>query len=51
MWWFLQQGHVVFMISWRNPDASMKDIDFADYIIDGVIKATEVVEDITKAKN
>ncbi|PSW60872.1 class I poly(R)-hydroxyalkanoic acid synthase [Photobacterium kishitanii] len=48
--WLLQQGHAVFMISWRNPDASMKDIDFADYIIDGVIKATEVVEDITKAK-
>ncbi len=50
MRWLLQQGHSVFMISWRNPDASMRNIDFSDYMIDGVIKATEVVEDITKAK-
>lgn len=48
--WLLQQGHAVFMISWRNPDASMRNIDFSDYIIDGVIKATDVVEDITKSK-
>jgi polyhydroxyalkanoate synthase len=48
--WLLQQGHSVFMISWRNPDASMKNIDFEDYIIDGVIKAVDAVEDITEAK-
>lgn len=48
--WLLQQGHSVFMMSWRNPDASMKNIDFEDYMVEGVIKAVDAVEDITKAK-
>jgi polyhydroxyalkanoate synthase len=43
----VQQGHSVFMISWRNPDATMKDVDFADYVIDGVLSAIEQVCSIT----
>ncbi|WP_273860490.1 class I poly(R)-hydroxyalkanoic acid synthase [Photobacterium sp. GSS17] len=45
--WLVEQGHTVFMMSWRNPDASMFDVDFDDYVVDGVVKAVDVVEDIT----
>lgn len=48
--WLVEQGHTVFMMSWRNPDVSMVDVDFEDYVMDGVVKAVEVVEDITGEK-
>jgi polyhydroxyalkanoate synthase len=48
--WLVEQGHTVFMMSWRNPDESMKDVDFEHYVLDGVIKAVDAVEDITKQK-
>ncbi|GHA33147.1 class I poly(R)-hydroxyalkanoic acid synthase [Photobacterium aphoticum] len=48
--WLVEQGHTVFMMSWRNPDASMFDIDFDDYVVDGVVKAVDVVEEVTGEK-
>ena len=48
--WLVEQGHTVFMISWRNPDATMVDVDFEHYVLDGVVKAVEVIEDITGEK-
>ncbi|PSW21770.1 class I poly(R)-hydroxyalkanoic acid synthase [Photobacterium sanctipauli] len=48
--WLVEQGHTVFMMSWRNPDASMFDVDFDNYVVDGVVKAVDVVEDITGEK-
>jgi len=48
--WLVEQGHTVFMMSWRNPDASMVDVDFENYVLDGVVKAVEAVEDITGEK-
>ncbi len=30
--WLTEQGFTVFLISWVNPDASMKDVTFQDYI-------------------
>jgi len=50
MRWLVEQGHTVFMISWRNPDESMRDIDFDDYILDGVVKAVDAALDITGEK-
>lgn len=50
MRWLVEQGHTVFMMSWRNPDASMADIDFEDYVLDGVVKAIDAVGDITGEK-
>jgi polyhydroxyalkanoate synthase len=41
------QGFTVFMISWRNPDASMEGTAFADYMTSGPLKAAEVVREIT----
>ncbi|MFC3033405.1 class I poly(R)-hydroxyalkanoic acid synthase [Pseudoalteromonas fenneropenaei] len=40
----LEQGHSVFMVSWKNPDASMAEIGFEDYVVDGVIAALDAIE-------
>ena len=45
--YLLQQGFSVFMISWKNPDASMEGITFEDYMTDGPLAASEVVREIT----
>lgn len=44
--YMVEQGHTVFLVSWKNPDASMSKITWDDYVGDGVIKAIEVVKDI-----
>ncbi|MDO6782446.1 class I poly(R)-hydroxyalkanoic acid synthase, partial [Marinovum sp. 1_MG-2023] len=48
--WLVEQGHTVFMMSWRNPDASMIDVDFEHYVLDGTLKAIDAVADITGEK-
>jgi poly[(R)-3-hydroxyalkanoate] polymerase subunit PhaC len=45
--YLLEQGFQVFMISWKNPDASMEDTKFEDYMTKGPLAAAEVVKDIT----
>src|SRR4051812_17404346 len=45
-----EQGHRTFVISWRNADDSMKDKTWDDYVGDGPIKAIEVIQEITGAK-
>ncbi len=44
--YMVEQGHTVFLVSWRNPDASMSQITWDDYVGEGIIKAIEVVKDI-----
>jgi len=44
----VEQGHTVFLISWANPDESMGDVTWDDYIEQGAIKAIEVVQQISK---
>ena len=39
--YLLKQGFSVFVISWRNPDASMANTTFADYVLKGVLTAIE----------
>jgi polyhydroxyalkanoate synthase len=46
----LEQGFSVFMISWKNPDASMEAIGFEDYMLEGPLAASEAVREITKAE-
>jgi polyhydroxyalkanoate synthase len=43
------QGHRTFVVSWRNPDASLKDKTWDDYIEDAAIRAIDVVQDLTGA--
>ncbi|MEO1889343.1 MAG: class I poly(R)-hydroxyalkanoic acid synthase [Cycloclasticus sp.] len=46
----LQQGNDVYIISWKNPDDSMADITWDDYINEGTIRAIDAVKDISGAK-
>ena len=45
----VEQGHRVFVVSWRNPDDSLAALTWDDYIEQGPIKAIEVVQAITDA--
>ena len=45
----VEQGHRTFVVSWRNPDESMKDKTWDDYIEHAAIKAIEVVREISGA--
>ena len=44
------QGHRTFVVSWRNPDATLGSKTWDDYIEHAAIKAIDVVQDITGAK-
>ena len=44
------QGNRTFVISWRNPDASMQGKTWDDYLENAPIKAIEVVREITGAE-
>ena len=46
----VSQGHTVFLVSWKNPDASMAEVSWDDYVGKGVIKAIEVVKEIGDIK-
>lgn len=48
--YLVKKGHTVFMISWKNPDASYRDYCFEDYLKSGVLKAIDVALTITKQK-
>jgi polyhydroxyalkanoate synthase len=43
----IAQGHRTFVVSWRNPDASLGHLTWDNYIEDAVIKAISVVQQIT----
>jgi len=45
------QGHRTFLVSWRNPDESMRNVTWDDYIGSGAIRAIETVQSIAKAKD
>jgi polyhydroxyalkanoate synthase len=47
--WAVQHGHTCFAISYRNPDASMRDLEFEDYLKQGPLDAVRVVREITGA--
>src|SRR5690606_4574205 len=48
----VEQGHTVFLVSWRNPLPSDTDASeqatWADYLNEGVLRALEVASDVTR---
>jgi polyhydroxyalkanoate synthase len=42
--WLTEQGFSVFLVSWVNPDASMKDVSFEDYMFEGIYDAIKQVK-------
>jgi len=43
----LEQGHNVFLVSWINPDTTLAQITWDDYVESGVIEAIHVVQSIS----
>lgn len=48
--WLVNQGHTVFCISWVNPDESYRDVEFKDYMHEGVLKALDIANTICMTK-
>ncbi|MCE8051487.1 class I poly(R)-hydroxyalkanoic acid synthase [Halomonas daqingensis] len=42
--WLVDQGHTVFLISWRNPGPAQRDLTWADYMQMGPVAAMEAIE-------
>ena len=41
------EGHRVFVVSWRNPDESVRHLTWDDYVEQGAIQAIRVVQEIS----
>jgi polyhydroxyalkanoate synthase len=48
--YLVDQGISVYMISWKNPMPGEVDLSFDDYVKKGVIKALEVIQEISSVK-
>ena len=47
--WLVDEGRTVFVVSWVNPGAELKDKGVEDYVVDGVVTAIGEVAKRTKA--
>ncbi len=45
--YMVNQGHTVFLVSWKNADASMDRITWDDYVGQGVLEAIRVTQEIS----
>jgi polyhydroxyalkanoate synthase len=45
--WCVDQGITVFVISWVNPDSSLREKTFEDYMKEGPLAAMDVIEQVT----
>ncbi len=45
--WLVSKGHTVFVVSWVNPDASLADKGFEDYLLQGPVAAMDAIEQAT----
>lgn len=49
--WARKQGFTVFILSWINPDAKLKDTSFYDYLEKGLLKTLDAACDISGASS
>jgi len=42
--WLVDQGHTVFVLSWRNPTAELADKTFEDYMKEGLLAGLDAVQ-------
>lgn len=49
--WAVDQGHTVFVISWVNPDESLRHKRFDDYMLEGPLAALDAIQQATGAKD
>ena len=47
--YLVDQGFDVYITSWKNPDAAMRDVTFDDYLTDGIGRIVEVAQTISAA--
>jgi polyhydroxyalkanoate synthase len=45
--WAVSQGHTVFMVSWVNPDETLAEKGFDDYMREGILDALSAIEAAT----
>ncbi|MBY0354867.1 MAG: class I poly(R)-hydroxyalkanoic acid synthase [Rickettsiales bacterium] len=48
--WLVDKGYTVFVVSWVNPDASLAEKTFEDYLLEGPLAALDAIERITGEK-
>ena len=48
--WAVQHNRTLFTLSYRNPDATMKDYTFDNYLAEGPLTGLDVVQSITGAE-
>ena len=48
--YLVSQGFTVFMISWRNPDETMREVGLSDYVNHGVLDAIAAVQKNSQSK-
>ncbi|MEK9683802.1 MAG: class I poly(R)-hydroxyalkanoic acid synthase [Rhodospirillaceae bacterium] len=48
--WLTEQGYTVFLISWVNPDESLRHKGLSDYMKEGILTALDVIEKATGEK-
>ncbi len=45
--WAIDQGHTVFVVSWVNPDGSLAEKNFENYVQEGLLDVLDAVEQAT----
>lgn len=48
--YLLDQGYDVYITSWKNPSAEMREVSFDDYLTDGIARIIEVARSISGAQ-
>ncbi len=48
--WLVEQGHTVFVVSWRNPGPDLADVALSDYVEEGFLLAMDRVRAICGVK-